>query len=95
MALVMIFHSQVQQAQQHHDRGIDFCYIHQDCDASMDELRKAVALRESLLGKFHNDTALTNFRIVNVLREDKKEYDDALVAARREFRSFVVGPGTP
>lgn len=70
----------------HHITGIDYCYVHHDYDKALVELYKASALRESLIGKYHNDTALTYFRIISVLREEKKDYQGALVVARREFR---------
>jgi len=39
-----------------------------------------------LIGKYHNDTALTYFRIISVLREEKKDRQGAMVVARRELR---------
>jgi hypothetical protein len=66
--------------------GIDYCYVHHDYDKALVELHKAATLRESLIGKYHNDTALTYFRIISVLREEKKDYRGAMVVARREFR---------
>jgi hypothetical protein len=83
---VNFFKSQVDAAQEFHDRGIDFCYVHHDYDKALVELYKAATLRESLIGKYHNDTALTYFRIISVLREEKKDYRGAMVVARREFR---------
>jgi tetratricopeptide (TPR) repeat protein len=77
---------QVKLAERYHDRGIDFCYVEHDFDKALIELRKAVLLRESILGKYHNDTALSYFRIASVLREEKKNYYEALIVARREFR---------
>jgi tetratricopeptide (TPR) repeat protein len=81
------FDEQVRLAQYHHDRGLDFCYAKpKDVDRALDELDTAIQMRESLLGKFHNDTALSYFRKASVLREDKKDYFSALVVARRELR---------
>jgi len=81
------FEEQVRQAQDCHDRGLDFCYAHpKDVDRALEKLDKAIRMRESLLGKFHNDTSLSYFRKACILREDKKDYLSALVAARRELR---------
>jgi hypothetical protein len=81
-----VYGERVKLAAQCHDKGIDFCYVHHEYDNALIELRKAVALRESLLGKYHNDTALSYFRLASVLREEKNYYYDALVVARREMR---------
>lgn len=81
------FDEQVRVAQDHHDRGLDFCYaLPRDVDRALDELDTAIQMRESLLGKYHNDTALSYFRKACILREDKKDYFSALVVARREIR---------
>ena len=83
---VDLFVKQVRKAQEHHDRGIDLCYMEKDYTQALTELREAILLRESLLGKYHNDTALSYFRIICVLSERLQEWEDALILARREFR---------
>jgi tetratricopeptide (TPR) repeat protein len=80
------FMNQVKEAEQLHDRGIDLCYVSHDYDKALDVLYKAAHLRESLLGKYHADTALTYFRIASILSEYKANYHDALRMARRELR---------
>lgn len=81
------FEQQVQAAQECHDRGLDLCYAYpKNVDRALAELDEAIRMRESLLGKFHNDTALSYFRKASILREDKKDFFSALVVARRELR---------
>lgn len=82
-------------AEKYHDRGIDLCYVDSDFDKALVQLHKAVNLRESILGKYHNDTALSYFRIASVLREEKKSNFEALVVARREFRISQKIIGSP
>ena len=80
------FHQQVVLAQAHHDRGLHFAYAHpQNIDKALEELDHAIQLRESIFGKFHNDTGLSYFRKADLLRE-KRENTQALVTARRELR---------
>jgi tetratricopeptide (TPR) repeat protein len=78
--------NQLKEAEILHDRGIDFCYVYHDYDKALDVLYKAAHLRESLLGKYHADTALSYFRIASILSEYKCNYHDALRMARRELR---------
>jgi tetratricopeptide (TPR) repeat protein len=80
-------------ADRHHDSGIDLCYVHHDHDKALVELRKAAALRESIVGKYQNDTALSYFRIASILREQKKDFLGSLIVARREFRISKVLSG--
>lgn len=89
------YREQVKLAAMYHDRGIDYCYVERDGDKALVELRKAVLLRESVLGKYSNDTALSYFRLACVLWEEKKDHREALVSARREFRIWhsLVGLG--
>eukprot|EP00934_Nitzschia_sp_Nitz4_P001353 Nitzschia sp. Nitz4//scaffold275_size25065//23220//24230//NITZ4_008336-RA/size25065-processed-gene-0.6-mRNA-1//1//CDS//3329545309//1353//frame0 len=82
------YDDQVKLAQRFHDRGLDYCYGRpQRLDLALEHLEKALQLRESLLGKYHNDTALSFFRKACVLREFKKDYLNALIIARREIRA--------
>lgn len=76
----------LKEAERLHERGIDFCYVLNDYDKAVTEMRKAVALRESILGKYNNDTALSYFRLLSILSEYKSEYKEALMIARRELR---------
>lgn len=69
-----------------HDKGLDFSYVHSEQDKAITEIRKAVILREALFGKYHNDTALSYFRLGSILIEETKDYVEALVVSRREFR---------
>jgi hypothetical protein len=82
----VFFASQIKEAEELHDRGIDLCYVHRDFDTALEVLYMAAHLRESLLGKFHADTALSYFRIASVLSEYKGNYHDGLKMARRELR---------
>ena len=74
------------EAERLHDRAIDYCYVLHDYDKAVEEIKKAIALRESVLGKYNNDTALSYFRLSSVLYEHKKEFQEALTVARREIR---------
>jgi tetratricopeptide (TPR) repeat protein len=69
-----------------HERAIDLCYVLNDYDKAVEALRKAVALRESILGKYNNDTALSYFRLFTILYGYKKENKEALMISRRELR---------
>ncbi|KAG7374084.1 expressed tetratricopeptide repeat protein [Nitzschia inconspicua] len=80
------FMNQVREADQFHDRGIDLCYVYNDHNKALEVLYTAAYLRESLLGKFHADTALSYFRIASILSEYKRNYHDGLKMARRELR---------
>lgn len=85
--LASFYEDQIQVAQACHDRGLDYCYSHpQRVDLALAEFDTAIRMRESLLGKFHNDTAISYFRKACVLREYKRDYFQALVVARRELR---------
>lgn len=91
------FDYQVQEAQDCHDRGLDFCYAHpKDVDRALEMLDKAIRMRENIFGKFHNDTSLSYFRKACILRDDKKDYISALIVARRELRisQHLLGGGT-
>mmetsp|Transcript_56518 Transcript_56518/g.137186 ORF Transcript_56518/g.137186 Transcript_56518/m.137186 type:complete len:302 (+) Transcript_56518:69-974(+) len=61
------YSSKVDVATAFHDYGIDLCYCHRLYEDSIKSLQKAATLRESLLGKYHADTALTYFRIASIL----------------------------
>lgn len=80
------FANRVKEAEQLHDRGIDLCYVYLDHDRALEVLYTAAHLRESLLGKFHADTALSYFRIASILSGYKNNYQDGLKMARRELR---------
>ena len=81
------YNEQLQLAQECHDRGLDFCYSHpKDVDRALEQLDNAIRMRESLLGKFHTDTALSYFRKASMLKEEKRDLFSALVVARRELR---------
>lgn len=83
----LFFDAQVQSSQDCHDRGLDYCYAHpKNIDLALQEFDTAIHMRESLFGKFHNDTSLSYFRKACVLREEKKDYYESLVVARRELR---------
>ena len=43
-------------------------------------------MRESILGKYNNDTALSYFRLLSILYEYLSEFQEALMIARRELR---------
>jgi len=80
------FDCQCRLAQTFHDRGLHFAYAHpKNIDRALEELERAIRLRESIFGKYHNDTGLSYFRKADLLL-DKKLYTEALVVARRELR---------
>lgn len=69
------YNSQVDVATAFHDHGIDLCYCHNSYQDAVVSLRKAARLRESLLGKYHPDTALTYFRIASILGHPNNHQD--------------------
>jgi len=76
-------------AQKLHDQGIDQFYAHHNVEKALECLYQAAFLRESFLGKIHNDTALSYFRIASVLREmspTSHHPEEALRVCRREMR---------
>lgn len=83
------------EAERLHDRAIDYCYVLHDYDKAVEEIKKAIALRESVLGKYNNDTALSYFRLSSILYECKKELQEALTVARREIRISQLILETP
>ena len=62
------YNRQVVEATAYHDRGIDLCYgYNSQRHQAIGSLQHAARIRESLLGKYHPDTALTYFRIASIL----------------------------
>mmetsp|Transcript_32241 Transcript_32241/g.75795 ORF Transcript_32241/g.75795 Transcript_32241/m.75795 type:complete len:558 (-) Transcript_32241:151-1824(-) len=70
------------------EEGYRLCWNFQDCHGALKEYRKALLIREGLLGKYHEDTGRTYYWIGRSLCK-LKEYDDALVAFSRAQRIFV------
>jgi tetratricopeptide (TPR) repeat protein len=70
-------------------RGFDLLYKVHDNDSALDEFRKCLAIRESILGKDHRDTGKTYCFVGHALRE-KRDYDDAVGQYRSALRILVA-----
>eukprot|EP00538_Stauroneis_constricta_P000215 CAMPEP_0119572140 /NCGR_PEP_ID=MMETSP1352-20130426/44471_1 /TAXON_ID=265584 /ORGANISM="Stauroneis constricta, Strain CCMP1120" /LENGTH=1001 /DNA_ID=CAMNT_0007621825 /DNA_START=1160 /DNA_END=4165 /DNA_ORIENTATION=+ len=68
-------------------RGHDLCWKFQDSASALMEFRKALFVRESNLGKFHEDTGRTYYWIGRSLLK-LKEFEEGLVAFSRALRIF-------
>ena len=72
-------------ARTHHGRGV-FYQRSGDYDNSILEHRKALALRESLLGRSHLETARSHY-VMGCALSDRGDFDEALAELRRALRS--------
>ncbi|KAG7366209.1 expressed tetratricopeptide repeat protein [Nitzschia inconspicua] len=75
------------EAKRYFQEGHDLCWKMQDSAGALGGYRKALFIRESLLGKYHDDTGRTYYWIGRSLVK-LKEYDEALVAFSRSYRIF-------
>ena len=72
-------------ARTHHTRGV-FYQRSGDYDSSILEHRKAVAMRESILGRSHLETARSHY-VMGCALSDRGDFDEALAELRRALRS--------
>lgn len=75
-------------ARTHHSQGVDF-QRNGDYDKSILEHRKALAVRESLLGKSHVETARTYY-VIGCALSDRGDFDEALAELRRALRTRII-----
>ena len=47
-----------------HEEAIDLCYVVKKHDEAIRLLRSAIAIRESVLGKYDNDTGLVKYSYI-------------------------------
>ena len=71
-------------ARTHHTYGVDFQRAG-DYGSSLHEHRKAVALREAILGRSHLETA-RSYYVIGCALSDKGEFDPAIAEMRRALR---------
>lgn len=75
------------EAREYFQEGHDLCWKLQDSARALGEYRKALFIRESLLGKYHDETGRSYYWIGKSLVK-LKEYEEALVAFSRALRIF-------
>lgn len=75
------------EAREYFQYGHDLCWKFQDSSSALGQYRKALFIRESLLGKYHDETGRSYYWIGRSLVK-LKEYDEALVAFSRALRIF-------
>ena len=68
-------------------KGHDLCWKFQDSSGALGEYRNALIVRETLLGKFHEDTGRSYYWIGRSLVK-LEEYDEGLMAFTRALRIF-------
>eukprot|EP00525_Craspedostauros_australis_P001679 CAMPEP_0198112734 /NCGR_PEP_ID=MMETSP1442-20131203/4539_1 /TAXON_ID= /ORGANISM="Craspedostauros australis, Strain CCMP3328" /LENGTH=185 /DNA_ID=CAMNT_0043769625 /DNA_START=166 /DNA_END=723 /DNA_ORIENTATION=+ len=76
-------------AQKHYDMGKDLSWNKGDFDTALVELKKALDIRQSVWGMFHDETSKSFYEIGRALFA-KKLYTDSLVAYRRCLRIRVT-----
>ena len=75
---------QLNLARTHHSRGV-YYQRKGDYDNSVLEHRKAIALRESLLGRSHLETARSHY-VMGCALSDRGDFDEAMAELRRALR---------
>jgi tetratricopeptide (TPR) repeat protein len=75
-------------ARTHHSQGVDF-QRSGDYDRSIADHRKALAVRENLLGRSHLETARTYY-VVGCALSDRGDFDEALAELRRALRARLL-----
>ena len=78
---------ELDEAKEHFETGYELCWNLQDSSKALEEYRLALLTRETLLGKYHEDTARTYYWIGRSLVK-LTEYAEALVAFSRAARIF-------
>jgi len=74
-------------ARTHHSRGVSYQRAG-DYNASILEHRKAIAMRESILGRSHLETARSHY-VMGCALSDRGDFDEALAELRRTLRVRV------
>eukprot|EP00980_Cylindrotheca_fusiformis_P028299 scaffold22589_cov138-Cylindrotheca_fusiformis.AAC.62 len=77
----------LEEAQKFFDKGHNLCWEIHDSASALGEYRQALFIRESLLGKYHEQTGRTYFWIGKSLAK-LEEFSEALVAFSRAMRIF-------
>ena len=72
-------------ARTHHSRGV-YYQRKGDYDSSIFEHRKAIVMRESLLGRSHLETARSHY-VMGCALSDRGDFDEAMVELRRSLRT--------
>eukprot|EP00339_Tiarina_fusa_P013974 CAMPEP_0117003596 /NCGR_PEP_ID=MMETSP0472-20121206/4861_1 /TAXON_ID=693140 ORGANISM="Tiarina fusus, Strain LIS" /NCGR_SAMPLE_ID=MMETSP0472 /ASSEMBLY_ACC=CAM_ASM_000603 /LENGTH=412 /DNA_ID=CAMNT_0004704293 /DNA_START=152 /DNA_END=1390 /DNA_ORIENTATION=- len=75
-------------ARTHHSQGVDFQRAG-DYDRSIADHRKALAVRENLLGRSHLETARTYY-VIGCALSDRGDFDEALAELRRALRARLL-----
>jgi tetratricopeptide (TPR) repeat protein len=75
-------------ARTHHSQGVDF-QRSGDYDRSIADHRKALAIRENLLGRSNLETARTYY-VVGCALSDRGDFDEALAELRRALRARLL-----
>eukprot|EP00536_Pseudo-nitzschia_multiseries_P009425 jgi/Psemu1/288456/fgenesh1_pg.261_\ len=78
----------LKEAKECFEEGYRLCWRFQDSHGALKQYRKALLIREGLLGKYHEETGRTYYWIGRSLCK-LEEYDDAVVALSRAQRIFV------
>lgn len=81
--------AKLEKAQKAYDLGKDLSWNKGDFDSALVELKKALQIRESVWGLFHDDTSKAYYEIGRALFA-KKLYTDSLVAYRKCLRIRVT-----
>jgi len=76
------------QARTHHCRGVSYQRSGQYDDSIM-EHRKAISIRESLLGRSHLETARSHY-VMGCALSDRGDFDEALGELRRALRARIL-----
>jgi len=79
--------AELDKAKEHFDKGHDLCWKGSNSAAALVEYRKALFVRESVLGKYHEETGRSYFWIGKSLSK-LRDYDEALMAYSRALRIF-------
>ena len=74
-------------ARTHHSRGV-YYQRKGDYDSSILEHRKAIALRESVLGRSHLETARSHY-VMGCALSDRGDFDEAMAELRRALRTRI------
>eukprot|EP00934_Nitzschia_sp_Nitz4_P005341 Nitzschia sp. Nitz4//scaffold79_size90958//67649//69877//NITZ4_005035-RA/size90958-processed-gene-0.40-mRNA-1//-1//CDS//3329558279//5331//frame0 len=79
---------ELDQAKANFNAGHDLCWKYNDSANALVEYRKALYIRESILGKYHEETGRSYFWIGKSLTK-LQEYEEALMAFSRSMRIFA------
>jgi tetratricopeptide (TPR) repeat protein len=79
--------AELEKARAHFDKGHDLCWKENNSAGALVDYRKALFTRESIHGKYHEETGRSYFWIAKSLTK-LKDYDEALMAYSRAMRIF-------